>query len=198
MLNLQRTEERRDLADFVRERRTRTKPQDVGLPSGSRRRTPGLRREEVAQLAGVSVTWYTWFEQGRDIQVSSSFLEKVSVALRLDAAEKAQLFALAQRRALVPVAPASPVAAATQALALSRRDLPAPIAARRAEVVSMRLAPDAESHRINEAIRKVITTEEARTASAPVIPTAAPKYRPVVLQISICLVLAMIFLLAPY
>jgi len=51
-------------------------------------RTPGLRREEVAQLAGVGISWYTWFEQGRDIQVSAHFLENLSRALRLDRSER--------------------------------------------------------------------------------------------------------------
>ncbi|MGO1080383.1 helix-turn-helix transcriptional regulator [Inquilinus sp. CA228] len=93
---LQRTADRRALSDFVRDRRARTSPDEVGLPAGSRRRTPGLRREEVAQLAGVGVTWYTWFEQGRAIQVSADFLERVCRALRLDPAERQHLYALAQ------------------------------------------------------------------------------------------------------
>src|SRR5207245_2535327 len=58
---------RRELAAFLRSRRARLTPDDVGLTPGRRRRTPGLRREEVADLAGVGVTWYTWLEQGRDI-----------------------------------------------------------------------------------------------------------------------------------
>jgi transcriptional regulator with XRE-family HTH domain len=86
---------RRELVAFLRSRRARLSPSDAGLASGARRRTPGLRREEVAQLAGVGVTWYTWFEQGRSIQVSAHFLERVAFALRLDAVERAHLFALA-------------------------------------------------------------------------------------------------------
>ncbi|MGF6228206.1 transcriptional regulator with XRE-family HTH domain [Inquilinus ginsengisoli] len=96
--SLQRTDDRRALSDFVRDRRARTSPDEVGLPAGSRRRTPGLRREEVAQLAGVGVTWYTWFEQGRAIQVSADFLERVCRALQLDPAERQHLYALAQHR----------------------------------------------------------------------------------------------------
>lgn len=61
---------RHELADFLRSRRERITPEQVGLPRGRRRRTPGLRREEVAQLSAVGVTWYTWLEQARDIQVS--------------------------------------------------------------------------------------------------------------------------------
>jgi transcriptional regulator with XRE-family HTH domain len=98
MLNLNRVEHRRALADFVRSRRERTRPEDVGLPAGPRRRTPGLRREEVAHLAGVGITWYTWFEQGRDIQVSSDFLERLCRGFRLDAAERGHLYTLAQHR----------------------------------------------------------------------------------------------------
>jgi transcriptional regulator with XRE-family HTH domain len=67
----------------------------AGLPQGGRRRTPGLRREEVAQLAGVGVTWYTWLEQGRDIRASEQVLEAVARTLRLDRTERAYLFTLA-------------------------------------------------------------------------------------------------------
>lgn len=106
--SLQRSADRRALSDFVRDRRARTNPDEVGLPAGSRRRTPGLRREEVAQLAGVGVTWYTWFEQGRAIQVSADFLERVCRALRLDPTERAHLYALAQHRPPPHAAPGLP------------------------------------------------------------------------------------------
>ena len=96
--SLQRTDDRRALSDFVRDRRARLAPGEVGLAAGPRRRAPGLRREEVAHLAGVGITWYTWFEQGRAIQVSSDFLDRICRALRLDAAERAHLYALAQHR----------------------------------------------------------------------------------------------------
>lgn len=76
----------------------------MGLPDGGRRRTPGLRREEVAQLASVSTVWYTWLEQGRDVRPSPQVLESVAEALRLDADETAHLFALAEsgRHPLAP------------------------------------------------------------------------------------------------
>ncbi|MFI1968042.1 helix-turn-helix transcriptional regulator [Streptomyces cinnamoneus] len=86
---------RRELALFLRSRRERITPEQVGLPRGPRRRTPGLRREEVAQLAAVGVTWYTWLEQARDIQVSVQVLDSVARALLLDRGERAHLFALA-------------------------------------------------------------------------------------------------------
>ncbi|AJY75679.1 helix-turn-helix transcriptional regulator [Paenibacillus beijingensis] len=85
----------RQLAEFLRTRRARLNPDQVGLPSGGRRRTPGLRRAEVAVLAGVSVDWYTWLEQGRDIQVSIQVLDSITRALRLDDNERRHLFLLA-------------------------------------------------------------------------------------------------------
>ena len=70
MMTAEQAGQRHELGDFVRSMRERLTPRDVGLPTGLRRRTPGLRREEAAQLAGLSVTWYTWLEQGRDISLS--------------------------------------------------------------------------------------------------------------------------------
>ncbi len=86
---------RRELASFLRSRRERISPEEVGLPPGRRRRTPGLRREEVAQLAAVGVTWYTWLEQARDIQVSPQVADAIARALMLDAIERRHLFVLA-------------------------------------------------------------------------------------------------------
>jgi transcriptional regulator with XRE-family HTH domain len=86
---------RTELAAFLRSRRERITPEDVGMPPGMRRRTPGLRREEVAQLAGVGVTWYTWLEQGRPINASVQVLDAVARTLRLDGAEREHLYRLA-------------------------------------------------------------------------------------------------------
>jgi transcriptional regulator with XRE-family HTH domain len=86
---------RRELGAFVRSRRERVSPEQVGLPPSRRRRTPGLRREEVAQLAGVGVTWYTWLEQGRDINPSPQVLEAIARTLQFDAHEHSHLFTLA-------------------------------------------------------------------------------------------------------
>jgi transcriptional regulator with XRE-family HTH domain len=91
-------ESRRELRDFLKKRRARLSPTDFGLPPGNRRRNLGLRREEVAALAGVGLTWYTCLEQGKDIRVSTSFLENLAHALKFTAAERAHLFALAQHR----------------------------------------------------------------------------------------------------
>lgn len=96
MRNLERT--RDELAAFLRAKRERLTPAEAGLPSGGRRRTPGLRREEVAALAGVGLTWYTWLEQGRNIGVSAAFLDNLARVLKLDAAERRHLFLLAHDR----------------------------------------------------------------------------------------------------
>ncbi len=86
---------RAQLKEFLRTRRARIGPAEVGLPAAGNRRTPGLRREELAMLAGVGVSWYTWLEQGRDITVSGDVLDAVARVLRLDDAERAHLYVLA-------------------------------------------------------------------------------------------------------
>ncbi|HLY24812.1 MAG TPA: helix-turn-helix transcriptional regulator [Aggregatilineales bacterium] len=82
------------LSEFLRSRRARIALSDVGLPNIGRRRTPGLRREEVAQLAGVSVDWYTWLEQGRAINPSEQVLTSIARILRLNETETRYLFTL--------------------------------------------------------------------------------------------------------
>lgn len=89
---------RSDLADFLRVRRERINPADVGLPAGRRRRTPGLRREEIAILAGLSPTWYTYLEQGRDIRPSPEVLESLARVLQLSEDERQYLYLLAIRQ----------------------------------------------------------------------------------------------------
>jgi hypothetical protein len=86
---------RHELAAFLRSRRERIAPEQVGLPRGARRRTPGLRREEVAHLSAVGVTWYTWLEQARNIHVSVQVLDALARTLMLDPSERAHLFQLA-------------------------------------------------------------------------------------------------------
>jgi transcriptional regulator with XRE-family HTH domain len=94
---------RRELADFLRTRREKLKPEQLGITQVSRRRTPGLRREEVAEIAGVGTTWYTWLEQARDIQPSAEVLKRLSSALMMNPAETRHLFTLAGRAAPVDV-----------------------------------------------------------------------------------------------
>ncbi|GCE21317.1 helix-turn-helix transcriptional regulator [Dictyobacter kobayashii] len=95
------TKRRAQLADFLKTRRARLRPEQLGLPIVGRRRTPGLRRDEVAQLAGIGVSWYTWLEQGRAITVSDQVLESLSRVLQLDEAERRHLYILA--RDVMPV-----------------------------------------------------------------------------------------------
>src|SRR4051794_3291357 len=90
-------ERRQTLAAFLRTRRARLQPADVGLPMRNRRRTPGLRREEVAELANVSVSWYTLLEQGQDVHPSAQVLENLAQALKLTGAETQHLFLLARQ-----------------------------------------------------------------------------------------------------
>ncbi len=87
----------KELSDFLKTRRARIMPSQAGLPEGPRRRTPGLRREEVAQLAGIGLTWYTWLEQGRPIRVSTQVLESLSRVLLLDRQERLHLYHLANQ-----------------------------------------------------------------------------------------------------
>jgi transcriptional regulator with XRE-family HTH domain len=86
---------RQELADFLRHHREATSPDAVGLTANGRRRTPGLRREEVSQLAGVGLSWYTWLEQGREITPSASVLDALARVYDLDPPERAHLFDLA-------------------------------------------------------------------------------------------------------
>lgn len=99
------TDQRRLLGAFLRARREALSPAAIGQPLGAhaRRRTPGLRREEVAQLSGLSTTWYTWIEQGRDIALSAAALARLADTLRLNSAERAYLFELTRR--VDPTAP---------------------------------------------------------------------------------------------
>ena len=88
-------ERRAELRAFLTEIRSRLHPADVGLPEISRRRVPGLRRPEVAELVGVSEDWYRWFESGRPISVSPKFLSRLAGALRLAPFERVTLYLLA-------------------------------------------------------------------------------------------------------
>src|SRR5215469_16153757 len=100
---------REELGNFLKARRARLSPEDFGMPGGSRRRTPGLRREEVALLAGVGVTWYTWLEQGREINASTQVLDAVANTLRLDRAERQHMYQLAEATPLMTGALRGPV-----------------------------------------------------------------------------------------
>lgn len=89
---------RKELGEFLTAMRQRGTPEEYGFPTGVRRRTKGLRREEVAQLASISATWYTWIEQGREVNVSAEALERLTTALKLSKSERTYLFDMADRR----------------------------------------------------------------------------------------------------
>jgi transcriptional regulator with XRE-family HTH domain len=127
----------RELGDFLRSRRERLTPSSVGLQEGLRRRTPGLRREEVAMIAGLGTTWYTWLEQGRDVRPSAQALNAIANALRLDQAERRHLFILADRPASEPFAsdPEEAPAPVIRMLA-SMADQPAYVLGRRWDVLA--------------------------------------------------------------
>lgn len=144
MADSTRIRNRDALSTFLVQQRNRLTPADVGLPAGGRRRTAGLRREEVAALAGVGLTWYTWFEQGREIRVSESFLLGVARALRLDDAQCSHLFHLAHRRPPPPEAHQSTVVGPlTQRLLDELPARPAYVMNLRWDVVAWNAAADA-------------------------------------------------------
>jgi transcriptional regulator with XRE-family HTH domain len=125
-----------DLGDFLRTRRARLQPSDVGLPDYGRRRVPGLRREELAQLAGVSVDYYVRLEQGRDIHPSDSVLDAIAGALRLDEDERAHLIALVRPRRRARRRPAERVRPGVQRLLDRMGDVPAHVVGRRLDVLA--------------------------------------------------------------
>ncbi len=116
---------RHELAAFLRSRRERITPEQVGLPRGARRRTPGLRREEVAHLSAVGVTWYTWLEQSRDIHVSVQVLDALARTLMLDPSERAHLFQLAGATDPTPASSCTGITDAVRAMLDQLDPLPA-------------------------------------------------------------------------
>ncbi|WP_046731681.1 helix-turn-helix transcriptional regulator [Streptomyces humi] len=134
-----------DLGDFLRSRRARIRPEEVGLPSYGRRRVPGLRREEVAQLAGVSVDYYIRLEQGRGLSASDAVLDSIARVLRLDETEHAYLRTVARPRAAKGARrPAVPrVRPGVQLLLDALERSPAFVLGRRMEVLAWNALADA-------------------------------------------------------
>jgi transcriptional regulator with XRE-family HTH domain len=126
---------REELGSFLKARRARLTPEDVGMPRGARRRTPGLRREEVALLAGVGVTWYTWLEQGREINASMQVLDAVARTLRLDRAEREHLYQLAEATPTLVGAPRGPVPQEVREIVRGLDPLPASLTNSRFDVL---------------------------------------------------------------
>ncbi|MFD7321202.1 helix-turn-helix domain-containing protein [Streptomyces sp. NPDC059875] len=127
---------RHELAAFLRSRRERITPEQVGLVRGRRRRTPGLRREEVAHLSAVGVTWYTWLEQARDIHVSPQVLDALARALLLDPTERTHLFALGGEADPNPEAPCPTVTPALRAMLDQLEPVPACIQNSRYDILA--------------------------------------------------------------
>jgi transcriptional regulator with XRE-family HTH domain len=159
------TLQRVQLSDFLKSCRARTAPAAVGLAPAQRRRSKGLRREDVAALAGLSATWYTWLEQGRDVHPSEQVLERLSGALGLSTAERDYLFMLAQHRP-PPLAPSTgdEVRPATRRM-LEALNVPALIHTRRWDIVAWnkvwpRCFPDLAARPANDRnLLKILLTE---------------------------------------
>ncbi|HEY4179499.1 MAG TPA: helix-turn-helix transcriptional regulator [Kofleriaceae bacterium] len=133
---------RREAGEFLRSRRERLSPSTVGLPAGVRRRTPGLRREEVAMLADVGTTWYTWLEQGRDVRPSVDALEALATALRLDAAERRHLFELHDRASPERVASVEAIDGPTRRMLDNLTLQPAFVLGKRWDIIAWNRAAD--------------------------------------------------------
>ncbi|MEV7915179.1 helix-turn-helix transcriptional regulator [Streptomyces griseus] len=134
--------QRRELGIFLRSRRERITPDQVGLPSTGRRRTPGLRREELALLAGMSATWYTYLEQGRDVRASYQVFDALATALRLDRQERGHLFRLAGHAPAADAEGPETLAAEVAAVPLLLQPHPAYIIGGAYDVLSYNQAAD--------------------------------------------------------
>ncbi|MEV0371180.1 helix-turn-helix transcriptional regulator [Streptomyces sp. NPDC050636] len=131
-------DQRTELSEFLRSRRARLRPQDVGLPDHGRRRVPGLRREELAQLAGVSVAYYIRLEQGRGRNVSAAVLDAIANVLRLTRAERDHLTHLARpvSRRVRPAGRPQKVRPALQQLIDTMEGIPAYVVGRRLDIIA--------------------------------------------------------------
>jgi transcriptional regulator with XRE-family HTH domain len=160
---------RQALGEFIRSRRERTTPEMVGMPPTLRRRTPGLRREEVALLSGIGVTWYTWLEQGRPINVSTQVLGSIARILRMDVAERAHLFTLAELTDpdVAPVAPS--VDSAVQSILDQLSPYPAVVAGPHWEILAF-------NHSF-EAMTGDISSLPCRYRNTLIIYFASPRWR---------------------
>ena len=141
---MQKNEHRKALANFLRQRRASLSPDEVGLLPGLRRRTPGLRREEVAQLANIGTSWYVWLEQGRNVHPSAQVLESLAQALRLTPNERRHLFLLAGQALPAPVSPVEEcISPALQQVLDDLNPSPAYVLGRRYDYLAWNKAADA-------------------------------------------------------
>ncbi|MEU5208123.1 helix-turn-helix transcriptional regulator [Streptomyces sp. NPDC020742] len=135
-------DQRRELGAFLRSRRERITPDEVGLPHTARRRTPGLRREELALLAGISATWYTYLEQGREIRASEQVLDSLASVLRLDRYERDHLRRLAGHAPAAEAQETEPLTAEAAAVPLLLQPHPAYLIGGTYDVLSHNEAAD--------------------------------------------------------
>ena len=138
-------ERRAEISDFLRTRRAKIVPSDVGLADGARRRTPGLRREEVALLANIGTTWYTRLEQGLPINVSAGVLDGISRALRLTSEERRHLHLLAGVALELPPQREESVSDLVRRVLTSLEPAPAYVRGRRWDVLAWNRSADALS-----------------------------------------------------
>lgn len=141
---------RKELGAFLRSRRERITPEQVELNVSGRRRTPGLRREEVAMLAGVGVTWYTWLEQGRDINVSAQVLDAIASTLMLDPHERGHLLTLAGARFGATEENCQNLPSATQTILDQLHPYPAMVVNPRTDILAFNEAYNRLTTRISE------------------------------------------------
>lgn len=134
---------RSELSDFLRTRRAKIVPSDVGLADGARRRTPGLRREEVALLANIGATWYTRLEQGQPINVSAEVLDGIARALRLTSEERRHLHLLAGMAPTVVVPDEERVSELVRRVLDGLDPLPAYVRGRRWDILAWNASADA-------------------------------------------------------
>jgi transcriptional regulator with XRE-family HTH domain len=134
---------RREIGVFLRARREAIRPDGVGVPAASRRRTPGLRREEVAALSGVGITWYTWLEQGREINASISAMRRIARALQLTPTDESYLLSLMNAVPPPPLGSTSYVLDHAKTLIRHLRDMPALLVDARLDVLSYNGLADA-------------------------------------------------------
>ncbi len=165
-------QQRQHLGEFIRLHRQRLQPQAAGLAASARRRTPGLRREELAQLCAVSTTWITWLEQGRDVAASAAVLARLAQALQLSPAERAYVFDLAGRRDPAEPQPAS-LAAPAVLRSVQALQCPAYVLDRRWDVV----AANALARDLFLDWGGAGAARKAAVGGAPVAPSAAAPTR---------------------
>lgn len=142
-MNTTTSERRLELSDFLRTRRAKVLPSDVGLADGARRRTPGLRREEVALLANIGATWYTRLEQGQPINVSAEVLDGIARALRLTTDERRHLHLLAGMSPTVSVPDEERISGLVRRVLDGLDPLPAWVRGRRWDVLAWNVSADA-------------------------------------------------------